>query len=272
MKRTICFMMFFVGLSLSCDVVRSSDGTDFIYPAIEVNLFEENKVDFTKAKNIEYRNKLVKKEESFIAYRANADTSVFVYLNGKQLRLFKMCASVEECSDLYEKYDFPKVFSDEMKQIEKQNLFERDFNVDSLTRHILSVMTTASYDGKTLTGISYNLKRSYVESDSLDSDFADEALTAGMFCHGFCDYLDTLRQCPELITTFVPNIHFQNRAMVRKISNSVYLVENSWHNEMYRLYDLNGVVIKQSFVQNGIIHVQRIPTILEISNKRFLLK
>ena len=61
MKRTICFMMFYVGLSLSCDVVRSSDGTDFTYPAIEVNLFEENKVNFIKAKNIEYGNKLVKK-------------------------------------------------------------------------------------------------------------------------------------------------------------------------------------------------------------------
>ena len=272
MKRTICFMMFYVGLSLSCDVVRSSDGTDFIYPAIEVNLFEENKVDFTKAKNIEYGNKLVKKEESFIAYRANADTSVFVYLNGKQLRFFKMCASVEECSDLYEKYDFSKVFSDEMKQIEKQNLFERDFNVDSLTRHILSVMTNVSYDGKTLTGISYNLKRSYVESDSLDSDFADETLTAGMFCHGFCDYLDTLRQCPELTTTFIPEIRLQNRTAVRKISNNVYLIEEFWYNEKYRLYDLNGVIVNQGLVQNGVVHERNTPAILEISNMHFLLK
>ncbi len=272
MKKIICFMMFFVGLSLSCDVVSSFYGTDFTYPAIEVNLFEENKVDFAKAKEAEYGNKLVKRDDSFIAYRANTDTSVFVYLNGKQLRFFKMCLSVEECNDLYEKYDFPKIFSEEMKQIGVQKLFEREFNVDSLTKHILSVMKTASYDGKTLTGISYNLKRSYVESDSLDSDFADEALTAGMFCHGFCDYLDTLRQCPELATTFVPESRFQNRVVARKISNSIYLVESSGRNEMYRLYDLNGVVVNQGLVKNGIIHVRKIPTILEISNKRFLLK
>jgi len=272
MKKIICFMMFFVGLSLSCDVVSSFYGTDFTYPAIEVNLFEENKVDFAKAKEAEYGNKLVKRDDSFIAYRANTDTSVFVYLNGKQLRFFKMCSSVEECDELYEKYDFAKIFSDEMKQIGTKKLFEQEFNVDSLTKHILAVMTTASYDGKTLTGISYNLKRSYVESDSLDSDFADEALTAGMFCHGFCDYLDTLRQCPELATTFVPESRFQNRVVVRKISNSIYLVESSSRNEMYRLYDLNGVVVNQGLVKNGIIHVRKIPTILEISNKRFLLK
>lgn len=272
MKKIICFMMFFVGLSLSCDVVSSFYGTDFTYPAIEVNLFEENKVDFAKAKEAEYGNKLVKRDDSFIAYRANTDTSVFVYLNGKQLRFFKMCSSVEECDELYEKYDFAKIFSDEMKQIGTKKLFEQEFNVDSLTKHILAVMTTASSDGKTLAGISYNLKRSYVESDGLDSDFADEALTAGMFCHGFCDYLDTLRQCPELTTTFIPEIRFQNHAAVRKISNSVYLVENSGRNEMYRLYDLNGVIVNQGLVQNGIIHVRKTPAILEISYKRFLLK
>lgn len=272
MKKIICFMMFFVGLSLSCDVVSSFYGTDFTYPAIEVNLFEENKVDFAKAKEVEYGNKLVKRDDSFIAYRANTDTSVFVYLNGKQLRFFKMCSSVEECDDLYEKYDFSKIFSEEMKQIEIQKLFEREFNVDSLTTHILSVMMAASYDGKTLTGISYNLKRSYVESDSLDSDKANNALTAGMFCHGFCDYLDTLRQCPELITTFIPEIHFQNRTTVRKISNNVYFIEKFWYNEKYRLYDLNGVIVNQGLLQNGIVHVRNTPAILEISNKHFLLK
>lgn len=272
MKKIIYFVLLLTGLSISCDVVRSSNGTDFTYPAIEINMFEENKVDFAKAKEAEYGNKLVKREDSFIAYRANTDTSVFVYLNGKQLRFFKMCSSVEECDELYEKYDFSKVFSDEMKQIEMRKLFEREFNVDSLTKHILSVMTTASYDGKTLTGISYNLKRSYVESDNLDSDFADEALTAGMFCHGFCDYLDTLRQCPELITTFIPEIRFQNRTAVRKISNNVYLIEKFWYNEKYRLYDLNGVIVNQGLVQNGVVHVWNTPAILEISNKHFLLK
>ena len=33
-------MMFLVGISLSCNVVKSSEGTDFTYPAIEVNLFD----------------------------------------------------------------------------------------------------------------------------------------------------------------------------------------------------------------------------------------
>ena len=272
MKKIICFMMFLVGISLSCNVVKSSEGTDFTYPAIEVNLFEENKIDFIKARDAEYGNKLVKRDESFIAYRADTDTSVFVFLNGKQLRFFKMCFSVEECNDFYERYDFSKIFSDEMKQIGIKDLFEREFDVDSLTKHILAVMTNASYDGKTLTGISYNLKRSYVESDSLDSDFADEALTAGMFCHGFCDYLDTLRQCPGLTTTFIPEIRLQNRTAVRKISNNVYLIEEFWYNEKYRLYDLNGVIVNQGLVQNGVVHVRNTPAILEISNKHFLLK
>lgn len=272
MKKIICFMMFLVGISLSCNVVKSSEGTDFTYPAIEVNLFEENKIDFIKARDAEYGNKLVKRDESFIAYRADTDTSVFVFLNGKQLRFFKMCFSVEECNDFYERYDFSKIFSDEMKQIGIKDLFKREFDVDSLTKHILAVMTNASYDGKTLTGISYNLKRSYVESDSSDSDFADEALTAGMFCHGFCDYMDSLRQCPELLSILIPKSHFQNHAAVRKISNGVYFVENSWRNEMYRLYDLNGVIVNQGVVRNGILHARNTPAILEISNKRFLLK
>ena len=271
MKKIICFMMFFVGLSLSCDVVSSFYGTDFTYPAVEVNLFEENKVDFAKAKEVEYGNKLVKRDDSFIAYRANTDTSVFVYLNGKQLRFFKMCSSVEECDDLYEKYDFSKVFFDEMKQLESKQLFINLFNVDSLTEHILSIMLTASYDGS-LAGISYNVKRSYSIDDSLDSDKANHALTAGMFCHGFCDYLDTLRQCPELITTFIPEIHFQNHTVIRKISNNIYLIEKFWYNEKYRLYDLNGVIVNQGIVQNGVVHVRNTPAILEISNKHFLLK
>lgn len=269
--RKFFLMLFLANIAWACVVESSFNQMDFDYPAIEVNLFEENKIDYQKARKIICENKCEKNDDSILVYRSNLDTSLLVYLNKKQVKLFKMCYSVSECVGLKTEYDFSPIFSDVMTELNEKKLFVNSFDVDSLTEHILSMMLLESYDNFSLWGEVYNYMGENSEN-SIDIDAVDKVLTTGMICNDFCDYLDTLRQCPELTTTFIPVIRFQNRAMVRKISNSAYLVEKSRRNEMYRLYDLNGVVVNQGLVKNGIIHVRKIPAILEISNKRFLLK
>lgn len=269
MRKIACLILLLADIALSCEVVAMSSHD---YPIVEINLFDENKVDMGKVKSVDYGNGLLKEEKTFLAYRADLDTSVYVYLDGKQMKFYKMCHSAQECDSLYEDYDFAKVISDEMHKMGSRGLFVRKFDADSLSRHILDVMLSESYNDFTLSGISYNYDRSYSDEDDHDADVAAEALTAGMFCEGFCDFMDTLSQCPELVTASIPETRLLNRVTIHKISGNAYLVEKDWRNELYRMYGLNGALLDQGYAYNGILWVRQTPVILEISNQRFLLK
>lgn len=269
--RMFFLMLLFANIAWACVVESSFNQMDFDYPAIEINLFEENKIDYPKARIKICENKCEKNEDSLLVFRSNLDTSLLVYLNEKQVKLFKMCYSVSECVGLKTKYDFSPIFLDVMAELDEKKLFVNSFNVDSLTDHILSRMLLESHDSFSLWGEVYNYMGNNSE-DPIDVDAVDKVLTTGMICNDFCDYIDTLRQCPEMITTFIPEIRFQSRVTVHKISNNAYFVENFRHNEPYGLYDLKGVLLNHGFIRNGFLNVKRTPVILEISNKRFLLK
>ena len=262
-------MLFSISAIWACNVESSFYQMDFDYPAMEVNLFEENKIDFQKARTEICEKGCEKNEESLLVYRSSLDTSLFVCLNDKQVKLFKMCYSVSDCARLKMEYNFTPIFSNVLSELKERKLFVNSFNVDSLAEHILSVMLLESRDNFSLWGEVYNYNDPELE-DSIDIDAVDKVLTTGMICNDFCDYLDTLRQCPELITS-ISNFHFNDVIKIRKLTNGAYFIEGAHRNEPYRLYDVNGKILSQGTVGRESIRVNKIPVILEISNSFFLL-
>ena len=76
MRKIACLILLLADIALSCEVVAMSSHD---YPIVEINLFDENKVDMGKVKSVDYGNGLLKEEKTFLAYRADLDTSVYVF-------------------------------------------------------------------------------------------------------------------------------------------------------------------------------------------------
>ncbi len=267
MKTIICSIFIFAEFGFSCNVMETSS---YEYPATEVNLFEENRINLEQVRLQVHENKLHKNENLFLAYQARLDSSVFVYLTHRQIKLFKMCETSKECDELHESFDFSRIFSDELNQLKTAKAFENKFDIDSLAKHILNIMKLASYNHFSLSSISYN--REFSDNVKQDRDFAEEALTSRMFCNGFCDYMDTLRQCPELATASISLFKSHHRQSITDLQNNMYLVNGLQNNAAFKIYDLNGNLIRQGFLRNGIIRTKGMPVILIVSNASFLLK
>lgn len=265
MKKLFPLILSFCGFALSCEIMSELD-----YPAMEVNLFEENELNLDNLKSCS-DCKWLRKEENYFLYRASSDSSVVVYLNSGEIKFFKICESPEVCDDLKEIFDFSSILQVELRALKNQKAFENEFDIDSLSEHILEVMKLASYNHVALSGLSYNHGKA--ESDGEDSDSAEEALTERMFCRGFCGFLDTLQLCPELVTSltpfFVPNGHGMSAV---KIRNGEYRIGGLRKTELFRLYDLNGNFLSGGTLRNGIFQVKHEPVILVVLNTSFLLK
>ena len=84
--------------------------------------------------------------------------------------------------------------------------------------------------------------------------------------------LDYLYLCDEY-TLGIPVISVGGRSLgIRRISKGAFAVDGLKEVSAYKIFDLNGILLEQGYTQDGLLNVDYAPAVLEISNKRFLLK
>ena len=106
-----------------------------------------------------------------------------------------------------------------------------------------------------------------------DTDSAVSVLGPFYVLHwGKPTVLDSLYLCDEY-TLGIPVISVGGRSLgVRKISKGSFAVDGLKEVSAYKVFDLNGILLEQGYTQDGLLNVDYAPAVLEISNKRFLLK
>jgi hypothetical protein len=56
------------------------------------------------------------------------------------------------------------------------------------------------------------------------------------------------------------------------MNRKTFFVEGLDGASPYKIFDVNGILLKQGLVQNGVVQVPRTPSILDIAHQKFLLK
>ncbi|WP_407448706.1 hypothetical protein [Fibrobacter sp.] len=77
---------------------------------------------------------------------------------------------------------------------------------------------------------------------------------------------------PDEKPTSVSKTPIKNRFRLSRMNHETFFVEGINEATPYKVFDVNGILLKQGLVQNGVVQVPKTPSILDIAHQKFLLK
>ena len=260
--KYIALALFLIPLSAanvfaaSCDMKKSLS----FFPSTSICLFKKDSLNFRNKKNVEPPVVNLQRGGNLWVYRSHLNPVIVVTTNGKRIELSNICEKDPLCDSLDTHVSFSAVLKDEFLRWQKASVFEgTEQEADSLVSHIIEKMSKDFGD-------EYNI---YCD----DTDSAVSILGPFYVLHwGKPTVLDSLYLCDEY-TLGIPVISVGGRSLgVRKISKGSFAVDGLKEVSAYKIFDLNGILLEQGYTQDGLLNVDYAPAVLEISNKRFLLK
>ena len=275
--KYIAFALFLIPLSAanvfaaSCDMKKSLS----FFPSTSICLFKKDSLNFRNKKNVEPPVVNLQRSGNLWMYRSHLNPVIVVTTNGKRIELSNICEKDPLCDSLDTHVPFHEVLKDEFLRWQKASVFEgTEQEADSLVSHIVEKMS-----------------KGFGEEDDVD-DVGEPNLVSTVY-NIYCDdtdsavsvlgpffglnwetptVLDYLYLCDEY-TLGIPVISVGGRSLgVRKISKGSFAVDGLKEVSAYKIFDLNGILLEQGYTQDGLLNVDYAPAVLEISNKRFLLK
>ena len=275
--KCIALALFLIPLSAanvfaaSCDMKKSLS----FFPSTSICLFKKDSLNFRNKKNVEPPVVNLQRSGNLWMYRSHLNPVIVVTTNGKRIELSNICEKDPLCDSLDTHVPFHEVLKDEFLRWQKASVFEgTEQEADSLVSHIVEKMS-----------------KGFGEEDDVD-DVGEPNLVSTVY-NIYCDdtdsavsvlgpffglnwetptVLDYLYLCDEY-TLGIPVISVGGRSLgVRKISKGSFAVDGLKEVSAYKIFDLNGILLEQGYTQDGLLNVDYAPAVLEISNKRFLLK
>lgn len=275
--KYIALALFLIPLSAanvfaaSCDMKKSLS----FFPSTSICLFKKDSLNFRNKKNVEPPVVNLQRSGNLWMYRSHLNPVIVVTTNGKRIELSNICEKDPLCDSLDTHVPFHEVLKDEFLRWQKASVFEgTEQEADSLVSHIVEKMS-----------------KGFGEEDDVD-DVGEPNLVSTVY-NIYCDdtdsavsvlgpffglnwetptVLDYLYLCDEY-TLGIPVISVGGRSLgVRKISKGSFAVDGLKEVSAYKIFDLNGILLEQGYTQDGLLNVDYAPAVLEISNKRFLLK
>ena len=123
-----------------CEVIRA-DKIGIMYPATQINLFDEYRLDLSKINLLEPVVKNLSLDSSYRAYIAPSDSTIMVFVAEDLISFFKFCSSENECDSLDRALFIENVILDEFNRLQPAGVFQGSaVEADSLIRHIVQKM------------------------------------------------------------------------------------------------------------------------------------
>jgi len=260
--KYIALALFLIPLSAanvfaaSCDMKKSLS----FFPSTSICLFKKDSLNFRNKKNVEPPVVNLQRGGNLWMYRSHLNPMIVVTTDGRRVVLSNICEKDPLCDSLDTHIPFLEVLKDEFLRWQKASVFEgTEQEADSLVSHIIEKMSKDFGD-------EYNI-------DCDDTDSAVSILGPFYVLHwGKPTVLDSLYLCDEY-TLGISEIPVGGRSLgIRRISKGAFAVDGLKEVSAYKVFDLNGILLEQGYTQDGLLNVDNAPAVLEISNKRFLLK
>lgn len=282
--KYIALALFLIQLSASsafaadCDMKKSLS----FFPSTSICLFKKDSLNFRNKKNVEPPVVNLQRGGNLWVYRSHLNPVIVVTTNGKRIELSNICEKDPLCDSLDTHVSFSAVLKDEFLRWQKASVFEgTEQEADSLVSHIIEKMSKDF-------GEEDEMSKDFGEEDGLgeprlmsteyniycdDTDSAVSILGPFYVLHwGKPTVLDSLYLCDEY-TLGISEIPVSGRSLgIRRISKGAFAVDGLKEVSAYKVFDLNGILLEQGYTQDGLLNVDYAPAVLEISNKRFLLK
>ena len=260
--KYIALALFLIPLSAanvfaaSCDMKKSVT----FFPSTSICLFKKDSLNFRNKKNVEPPVVNLQRGGNLWMYRSHLNPMIVVTTDGRRVVLSNICEKDPLCDSLDTHIPFLEVLKDEFLRWQKASVFEgTEQEADSLVSHIIEKMSKDFGD-------EYNI-------DCDDTDSAVSILGPFYVLHwGKPTVLDSLYLCDEY-TLKIPvastDFHSLN---IERVSRNTFSIGGIKDFTPYKVFDLNGVLLKQGYVRKGLVGISTVPSILVISDLKVLLR
>lgn len=222
----------------NCEV-KSYHTLGMMYPATEINLFDNYTLDLSKMPMVEPAlENFNKGNTEYWAYLSQADSSIMVFVLEDGLKFFKICTSQFDCDQKSNDFLIRNIIIEEFNRLQAAGVFMGTAQeADSLIHHIVDKIENAPFSATVYDAKSYNLRRK-------NEDKAEMIAPKSSFCSNLggkyegqlCGVIDSVRQCilaPETSQVL-------RKSFIRNVS----------YGKLYYIFDLNGNVIYSGIWQD----------------------
>ena len=267
----VCVCMVILSHAQKCEVVRA-DKLGIMYPATQINLFDEYRLDLSKMNFLEPPVKNLSADSAYRAYIAPSDSTIMVFVAEDLVSFFKICFTEKECDSLDRALLIENIILDEFSRLQPAGVFHGSaVEADSLIHHIVQKMK----DKFNLSSVEGNLPNdgsipSYLSFSSLsynpftltkDEDKVSRVIPVADFCSyyrnktdiQFCDLIDSVRQCGADFRQETPA---SLKSELRTVSPEA----------RYRAFDMNGSFIRSGKWSENSADEFRTPVIIRFEN------
>ncbi len=267
----VCVCMVILSHAQKCEVVRS-DKLGIMYPATQINLFDEYSLDLSKMNFLEPPVKNLSADPAYRAYIAPSDSTIMVFVAEDLVSFFKICSTEKECDSLDRALLIENVILDEFSRLQPAGVFQGSaVEADSLIHHIVQKMKDKfgislaegdlPNDGTVPSYLSFSSLSYNPFTLTRDEDKVSRVIPVAGFCTyyrnktdiQFCDLIDTVRQCGANFRQETPTIL---NSMRRAVPPGM----------KYRAFDMNGNFIRGGVWREEYSNVFRTPAVVQFDN------
>ena len=193
------------------------------------------------------------------AYYSTVDTNyvVFVDINNSDIIMHRVSLRNQSLNDIA----VETILRQEFLNLQEWKVFELSKDsAEHLIDRMIEIMSCGSFD---IYGVFYT-HGTYC--DTIKGCCKESADGGAVMVPNWWTLL------PDEKPTSVSKTPIKNRFSLSRLNRETFFVEGINDATPYKVFDVNGILLKQGFVQNGVVQVPKTPSILDIAHQKFLLK
>lgn len=249
------------------------------YPTTSLYLFEGDYLDLSKMNNREPAVTNVSGTDTAWVYRSAIDSTMLLIVTEKMVQVARVAYSSDPSASVDSLFTIHHndVYKDEFQRLQKAGVFKGSAEqADSLVEHVFNLCKKYYSKEFGYSGCEFNPPELRKGNQGKDIDKIDIPLAYDLIAGIYLPLLDTLNSCPDSkfqaasdTTTVEPPlgmIKATSGLSFSRIKAGYYRIANGLKGMPYKVFSVNGQLLKQGILTGNVFVAPTLPVILTLKN------
>jgi hypothetical protein len=253
------------------------------YPTTSLYLFEGDYLDLSKMDKREPAVTNVSGTDTAWVYRSAIDSTMLLIVTEKMVQVARVAYSSDPSASVDSLFTIHHndVYKDEFQRLQKAGVFKGSAEqADSLVEHVFNLCKKYYSKEFGYSGCEFNPPELRKGNQGKDIDKIDIPLAYDLIAGIYLPLLDTLNSCPDSkfqaasdTTTVEPPlgmIKATSNLSFSRIKAGHYRIANGLKGMPYKVFSVNGQLLKQGILTGNVFVAPTLPIILQVNGEETL--
>lgn len=253
------------------------------YPTTTLYFFEGNYLDLSKMDKREPAVTNVSGTDTAWVYRSAIDSTMILIVTEKMVQVARVAYSTDPSASVDSLFTIHHndVYKDEFQRLQKAGVFNGSAEqADSLVEHVFTLCKKYYSREFGYSGCEFNTPELRKRNQGKDVDIIDIPLAYDLIAGIYLPLLDTLNSCPDSkfqaasdTTTVEPPLGMNKASSglsFSRIKAGHYRIANGLKGMPYKVFSVNGQLLKQGILTGNVFVTPTLPIILQVNGEETL--